>query len=64
MTRLCDEARSGQILITEAVYVKVDHFTEVRYVGDVSFKGIPKPVPVLEVVDLKDDPPDTALSES
>ncbi len=63
-SRLCDEARSGQILITEPVYAKVDHFTEVQHIGDVSFKGFPKPVPVLEVVALKDDPSAYALLES
>lgn len=63
-SRLCDEARSGQILITEPVYAKVDHFTEVQHIGDVSFKGFPKPVPVLEVVALKDDPSESALPES
>jgi adenylate cyclase len=63
-SRLCDEARSGQILITEPVYAKVDQFTEVQHIGDVSFKGFPKPVPVLEVVALKDDPSAYALLES
>jgi class 3 adenylate cyclase len=55
-SRLCDEAKSGQILITESVYSKVDQFTKVKHIGDVSLKGFPKPVPVLELVALKDDP--------
>jgi class 3 adenylate cyclase len=63
-SRLCDEAKSGQILITESVFSKVDQFTEVNHIGDVSFKGFPKPVPVLEVVALKDDPSASALLES
>jgi class 3 adenylate cyclase len=54
-SRLCDEAKSGQVLITESVFAKVDHFTEVKHIGEVSFKGFPKPVPVLEVLALKDD---------
>jgi class 3 adenylate cyclase len=55
-SRLCDEARSGQVLIAEPVYAKVEHFTEVKRIGDVSLKGFPKPVSVLEVVALKNDP--------
>lgn len=55
-SRLCDEARSGQVLITEPVYAKVDHIAEVERIGDLSLKGFPKPVPVLEVVALKEDP--------
>jgi class 3 adenylate cyclase len=51
-SRLCDEARSGQILITEAVYAKVEEFAEVEPVGELSLKGFPKPVPVLQVLGL------------
>ena len=60
-SRLCDEAKSGQVLITESVFAKVDHFTEVKHIGEVSFKGFPKPVPVLEVLALKDDSSAPAL---
>jgi class 3 adenylate cyclase len=52
-SRLCDEARSGQILITEAVYAKVDELAEVECTGELSLKGFPKPVPVLQVIGVK-----------
>ena len=52
-SRLCDEARSGQILISEVVYAKVEELAEVEPVGELSLKGFPKPVPVLQVVGLK-----------
>ena len=60
-SRLCDEARSGQILITESVYAKIDNLAEVRKIGDLPLKGFPKPVPVLEIAALKEesfDPPE------
>jgi len=56
-SRLCDMAQSGQVLIAESVYAKIEHLAEVKRIGDVSLKGFLKPVPVLEVVTLKDDSP-------
>ena len=52
-SRLCDEARSGQILIAEAVYAEIEELAEVERVEDLSLKGFPKPVPVLKVAGLK-----------
>ena len=52
-SRLCDEARNGQVLITESVYAKVDSLAEVKPIGDLALKGFHKPVTVLEVVGLK-----------
>jgi adenylate cyclase len=54
-SRLCDKAQSGQVLIAESVYAKIEGLAEVKRIGDVSLKGFLKPVPVLEVVALKDD---------
>jgi class 3 adenylate cyclase len=56
-SRLCDEAHSGQILISEAVYAAVEEIAEVEPVGALSLKGFPKPVPVLQVVRLKEGAP-------
>ena len=52
-SRLCDEARSGQILISEVVYAKVEKLAEVEPIGELTLKGFPKPVPVRQVVGLK-----------
>ena len=52
-SRLCDEAQSGQILVAEAVYAEVEELAEVKRIGELSLKGFPKPVPVLQVVGLK-----------
>jgi class 3 adenylate cyclase/HAMP domain-containing protein len=56
-SRLCDKAKSGQVLIAESVYAKIEDLAEVKRIGDVSLKGFLKPVPVLEVVTLKDESP-------
>lgn len=53
-SRLCDEARSRQILIAEAVYAKVEALADVEHIGELSLKGFPKPVPTLQVVGLKE----------
>jgi class 3 adenylate cyclase len=54
-SRLCDKALSGQILITEAVSAKVEGLAEVESSGELSLKGFPKPIPVLQVVGIKED---------
>jgi class 3 adenylate cyclase len=54
-SRLCDKAKSGQVLIAESVYAKIEDLAEVKRIGDVSLKGFLKPVLVLEVLALKDD---------
>ncbi len=52
-SRLCDEALGGQILIAEAVYAEVEELAEVERIGELSLKGFPKPVPVLQVAGLR-----------
>ena len=52
-SRLCDEAAGGQILIAEAVYAEVEELAEVERIGELSLKGFPKPVPVLQVAGLR-----------
>jgi class 3 adenylate cyclase len=52
-SRLCDEALSGQILISEAVYAEAEELAEVERMRELSLKGFPKPLPVLRVAGLK-----------
>ena len=52
--RLCDEARDGQILIADAVHAEVEDLVEVEFVDSRALKGFPKPVSILQVVQLKD----------
>jgi class 3 adenylate cyclase/HAMP domain-containing protein len=55
-SRFCDEAESGQILIAEAVYADVQEFVDVKFIGEISLKGFPKPISVLEVAGTKNEP--------
>ena len=53
-SRLCDKALSGETLITEAVFAKVEGLAEVVQTRELSLKGFPKPVTVLQVVGVKE----------
>ena len=52
-SRLCDEARGGQILVSQRVYSAVEEFVEAESVGDLPLKGLLKPVPAFNVLGLK-----------
>jgi adenylate cyclase len=49
-SRLCDEARSGQILISQRVYGLVEPLIEGTHVGDLNLKGFRRAMPTYEVV--------------
>jgi adenylate cyclase len=51
-SRLCGEAKSGQILISRRVLALVEHMVEAEPVGDLTLKGIAKPVTAFNVVGL------------
>lgn len=48
-SRLCDEARGGQILISQPVYVALAALLEAEPLGERAFKGFQHPVPVFNV---------------
>jgi class 3 adenylate cyclase/HAMP domain-containing protein len=50
-SRLCDEARDGQILITRRVMAAAAEAAVTEPVGALSFKGLAQPVAVFNVVD-------------
>ena len=52
--RLCDEARGGQILISQRVYVALEELLEAEPLGELSLKGFLQPVPVFNVRALKE----------
>jgi class 3 adenylate cyclase len=52
-SRLCDQADSGQILITQRVFIDVENLAEVEPVEELTLKGFLKPVPAYNVVGLK-----------
>ena len=53
-SRLCDQAQSGQILISQRVYTAVEELVEVEPTGELPLKGFRKPVPTFNVVELRE----------
>ena len=51
--RLCGEARDGQILIDSAVYAAVASLADCEDAGDITLKGIRRPVKAFNVVRLR-----------
>jgi class 3 adenylate cyclase len=49
-SRLCDEAKPGQILISPRVLTKVEHAVQVEAVGEFELKGIRRPLAAYNVV--------------
>ncbi len=49
-SRLCDEAKPGQILISPRVLMKVENALKVEPVGEFELKGIRRPVAAYNVV--------------
>ena len=49
-SRLCDEAKPGQILISPRVLMKVEHAVKVEPVGEFELKGIRRPTAAYNVV--------------
>ncbi len=52
-SRLCGEARPGQILISQRVYAMVEDLVEVEPLADLDLKGFLKPVSAFNVVTLR-----------
>jgi class 3 adenylate cyclase/CheY-like chemotaxis protein len=53
-SRLCDEAKGGQILISQRVYGEVEKFVETEALGQLLLKGFSKPVIAYNIVGLKE----------
>jgi class 3 adenylate cyclase len=56
-SRLCDEARPGQIMIAQRAFIAVEQWVEAAPVGELSLKGFSKPVPAYEILSWHDRPP-------
>ncbi len=52
-SRLCDEARPGQILVSQRVYADVEEDAELEPVGELLLKGFARPVAAFNVLGLK-----------
>ncbi len=53
-SRLCAEAQSGQILVSQRVYSAVKELVEAAPVGELTLKGFLKSVPAYNVIGLKE----------
>jgi class 3 adenylate cyclase len=51
--RLCDQARPGQILISQRLYSAVESLVEAESVGALSFKGIHRPLQTYNILRLR-----------
>jgi class 3 adenylate cyclase len=52
-SRLCNEAKGGQILINRKSYSRIEDVVEAEPLGDLVLKGIAQPVPVLNITGVK-----------
>ncbi|HZF33898.1 MAG TPA: response regulator [Candidatus Angelobacter sp.] len=52
-SRICSEAKPGQILISQRVLSAVEDLAETEPLGAVSLKGLARPIPVFDVLRLK-----------
>jgi class 3 adenylate cyclase len=50
--RLCSEAQHGQILLSDRVLPLVEELIKAESIGELTLKGIPRPVAVSQVVDM------------
>jgi adenylate cyclase len=55
-SRLCNEAASGQILISPRVHMAIEEHVTVEPAGEFELKGIRRPMAVVNVVDLAQRP--------
>ena len=55
--RLCDQAKDQQILITQRVYGEVEELADIELIGELTLKGIPKPMLTYQVVALRPEVP-------
>jgi adenylate cyclase len=51
--RLCSEAKPGQVLLSQRVQTAVEALVDAEPVGDVSLKGISRPVKIFNLLRLK-----------
>ena len=49
-SRLCDEAKPGQIVISQRTFGAVEHWVEASHIGQLSLKGFNRPIDAYEVV--------------
>jgi adenylate cyclase len=53
-SRLCDDARAGQILVSQRVFAMVEDSVDAEPLGDLTLKGLLKPVRAFNILTLKE----------
>jgi adenylate cyclase len=48
-SRLCSEAKAGQVLVSERAFLSVESKVDAGHLGHIALKGLAEPVPVYEV---------------
>jgi class 3 adenylate cyclase/HAMP domain-containing protein len=54
-SRLCDEAKAGQILISQRAFVLVEGLVDAVQVGAMNLKGFNRPMPAFEILAWRDE---------
>jgi class 3 adenylate cyclase len=49
-SRLCDEAKAGQIIVSQRAYGTVEEWAEAAPISDLSLKGFQRPVAAVEIL--------------
>jgi class 3 adenylate cyclase len=53
-SRLCAEAKGGQILTNQQTLWKIENMVETDYLGEMQLKGFARPVAAFNILDLKE----------
>src|ERR1700685_128637 len=59
-SRLCDEAKANQIVVSRRVFGAVERWVDARPLDDLVLKGFNHPVLAVEILRWRDDPDDAA----
>lgn len=54
-SRLCDQAATGETLVSERVLAEIEPFVEAEPAGEFTLKGFPKPLPAFRLLGVKED---------
>lgn len=54
-SRLCDEAKAGQIVVSQRAYGMVEEWAEANPISDLHLKGFARPVPAVEIIRWRDE---------
>jgi adenylate cyclase len=55
-SRLCDEARPGQIVVAQRAFSAVEQWVDAAPVGELNLKGFSRPVPAYEILRWRERP--------